>query len=236
MHVSDELHLVAKLNAVAPDGHSTLLSTGWLNARHRNGTDRPEAIEPGETMQLTIPMWATSYRLPAGHRLRLTVAAADFPRLWPTRVNPSLRLHLGGAGDSAVRVPVVPPGPPVDGPSLRRPDTSENRAPWITSAAPEWELRRDQVDGTVRVTLGTDMTLDLPTGGRMHFRHGGTAKVTPTRPDAAAVEAEAAMDLRMPGGEHVVVDTISRFTRESMLMSARVLVDGRVFFEGRWSN
>lgn len=240
LHVSieagDELHLVAKLNAVAPDGRSTLLSTGWLNARHRDSADRPSAVVPGETMELTIPMWATSYLVPVGHRLRLSVAAADFPRLWPTRGNPSVRLHVGGGTASAIRVPIVPTGTPIDGPPLRRPDASENRAPWITAAQPHWEIRRDQVDGTVRVSLGTDMTLEPPAGGRMDFRHSGIAKVTPTRPDAAAVEAQAAMDIRMAGGEHVVVDTRSRFTRETMLMNARVLIDGRVFFEHQWSN
>jgi len=210
----DELHLVAKLNAVAPDGSSTLLSTGWLNARHRNGSDQPADIVAGEPMQLTIPMWATSYLVPAGHRLRLSVAAADFPRLWPTRTNPRLRLHVGGDTPSSIRIPTVPAGEPVDGPPLRRPDAGENRAPWISAAQPSWEIRRAPADGTTQVHMGTDMTLDLPTGGHLRFRHGGTAAVDPERPHAAAVEADAAMDIRMPGGEHVVVDTTSRFRSE----------------------
>jgi putative CocE/NonD family hydrolase len=232
-----ELQITAKLNAVGPDGSSTLLSTGWLNARHRDGADRPADVEPGEAMQLVVPMWATSYLVPKGHRLRLSLACADFPRLWPTRENPSIRCHTGGATPTAVRVPIVPPAPePLAGPPLNRPEEGVNRAPWILSAQPEWEIRHDEVDGTARVSLGSDLSMQLPTGARMNFTHRGVAKVTPSLPHAASVEGEAAMDIRLAGGEHVQVDTRSRFTRETMLLNARVLVDGRVFFEGRWGN
>jgi putative CocE/NonD family hydrolase len=232
-----ELHIVAKLNAVGPDGSSTLLSTGWLNARHRDRADRPAPVEPGSAMELVVSMWATSYLVPKGHRLRLSLACADFPRLWPTRENPTIRCHLGGATPTAVRVPVVPSSPaPAAGPPLRRPEPGVNRAPWISAAQPEWEIRRDAVDGTARVSLGADLTLELPTGARLAFAHRGEAKVTPSAPHAATIEAEAAMDIRMAGGERVRVDTHSRFTRDTMLLNARVLVDGRVFFDGRWSN
>jgi putative CocE/NonD family hydrolase len=232
-----ELQIVAKLNAVAPDGSSTLLSTGWLNARHRDGADQPAPVEPGTTMKLVVPMWATSYLVPKGSRLRLSLACADFPRIWPTRQNPSIRCLFGGDTPTAVRVPIVSPSPsPTAGPPLSRPEPDINRAPWITAAQPEWEIRHDAVDGTARVSLGTDMTLQLPSGARMAFAHRGMAAVTPTLPHAASVEAEAAMDIRMRCGEHVQIETRSRFTRETMLLNARVLVDGRVFFDGRWSN
>jgi putative CocE/NonD family hydrolase len=232
-----ELHIVAKLNAVAPDGRSTLLSTGWLNARHRDGADRPAPIEPGTTMELVVPMWATSYLVPRGHRLRLSLACADFPRIWPTPENPSIRCHIGTGAPTAIRVPIVPPSPsPQAGPPLSRPEPDVDRAPWIGAAQPVWEIRHDAVDGTARVSLGADLTLQLPTGARLAFAHKGEAKVTPSRPHAASVDGEAAMDIRMAGGEHVQVDTRSRFTRETMLLNARVVVDGRVFFEGRWAN
>jgi putative CocE/NonD family hydrolase len=232
-----ELHLVAKLAAVAPDGSSTLLSTGWLNGRHRDGVDRSVAIEPGAAMELTIPMWATSYLVPAGHRLRLSIAGADFPRIWPTKESPTIRCLHGADTPTAIRVPIVPAAPaPVDGPPLRRPQPDVQRAPWTVAAKPEWEIGRDQVDGTVSVGMGADQTLQLPTGGRLQFVQRSVAKVTPSRPEAAAVEAEAAMDIHMAGGEHVVVDTRSRFTRETMLMNARIVIDGRVFFERQWRN
>lgn len=231
-----ELQLVAKLCAIAPDGRSTLLSTGWLNAAHREGPERSVSVPQGETLAYQISMWATSYVVPRGHRLRLSIACADFPRIWPTRTSPTIRLAVGGDAATSITVPVVPAAARVEGPPVPRPEPGVNRAPWFVAAKPRWEIERNLVDGTVSASLGSSLSLQLPTGGTLSFAHGGVATVARDRPDAAAVEAEAAMDIRMPAGEHVAVDTRSRFTRETMLFEGRVTIDGRVFFEGRWSN
>jgi hypothetical protein len=105
----------------------------------------------------------------------------------------------------------------------------------VVAAKPHWEIARDMVDRTISVSLGSSLAMELPTGGRLEFRHRGVAKVARERPDAAAVLGEAAMEIRMPGGENIVIDTRSRFTRNSMLCEGRIEIDGRVLFERRWS-
>lgn len=235
----EQLHLTAKLCAVAQDGSSILLSSGWLNAAHHEGHERSTSVPQGQVISYAIPMCATSYFVPQGSRLRLSLACGDFPRIWPTQSNPFVRFIYGGDANTAscVRVPVVPStDEPPEAPVIVRPDLSVNRSPWITFAEPRWEIKRDLVDGSAAVSCGSTLTLQLPTGGSVTFRHDAIATVTPRRPDAAAVHAKADMDIRMPAGEHVIVRTRSRFTRETMHLEGCVTIDNVVLFEGRWGN
>ena len=65
--------LVAKLVDVEPDGRSELIATGW------------QRVTGGEAR---IGLWATSYALARGHRLRLSLSCADFPHVWPDPDSP----------------------------------------------------------------------------------------------------------------------------------------------------
>jgi hypothetical protein len=70
----------ARLSDVFPDGRAIQLQNGVLRARYRNLQCEPELLEPGRIYRLEIDMWATANRFKAGHRLRLDVSSADFPR------------------------------------------------------------------------------------------------------------------------------------------------------------
>jgi putative CocE/NonD family hydrolase len=40
----------------------------------------PAPIEPGEVYRFAIDLWATSYVVPLGHRLRVEISSSNFPR------------------------------------------------------------------------------------------------------------------------------------------------------------
>lgn len=67
-----------RLSDVFPDGRAIQLQSGMLRARYR-GVD-PELLEPGRIYCFEIDMWATANRFKAGHRLRVDISSADFPR------------------------------------------------------------------------------------------------------------------------------------------------------------
>ena len=69
-----------KLVDVFPDGRAVTLTDGILRARYRHGTERPEPLEPGQPYELRLDLVATANVFRAGHRLRLEVASANFPR------------------------------------------------------------------------------------------------------------------------------------------------------------
>ena len=72
---------MAKLIVVKPNGMAFNLVDGVIRARYRNGFETPELIEPGEVYQYSIDMWATSYLLSPGDRLRVDITSSNFPRL-----------------------------------------------------------------------------------------------------------------------------------------------------------
>lgn len=231
----DEVHLVVKLCDVAPDGRSALITSGWLKGSHRTSSARPAPLPLGEVCELRVPLWATSYQVRQGHRLRVSVACADFPRLWPTRTNPQIRLCFGGSRHaSALRLPTVPPAT-VPGPAIRLPDPTVNRAPLAIDFTPRWQIEHDLVSGTVTVTTGERPVLFTPhRDGRIELDHVARASVTASRPDAARVEGETTVSLQTPSGSTVRVETRSWVTQSGMTLSGRIIVDGRLFFDKQW--
>ena len=69
-----------RLSDVFPDGRAIQLQNGFLRARYRNLEGDAELLEPGRIYRFEIDMWATANRFKAGHRLRVDVSSADFPR------------------------------------------------------------------------------------------------------------------------------------------------------------
>jgi putative CocE/NonD family hydrolase len=72
---------MVRLSDVHPDGRSIFLAEGLVRARHRNGLDRAELLEPGEAEAYRIRCYPTSNVFLRGHRLRLTVSSSSFPRI-----------------------------------------------------------------------------------------------------------------------------------------------------------
>ena len=70
----------AALVDVYPDGYSLLIQEGILRASFRDKDAEPSPIVPGEIYTYTIDLWATSYTVPAGHRLRVEISSSNFPR------------------------------------------------------------------------------------------------------------------------------------------------------------
>ena len=76
---------VARLVDVHPDGFAQNLADGVVRARYRDG-DTPALLEPGRVYEYTIHLWATANVFKAGHRIRLDIASANFPR-WDRNPN-----------------------------------------------------------------------------------------------------------------------------------------------------
>jgi uncharacterized protein len=229
------VQVVVKLCDVAPNGHSALITTGWLKGSHRTSHTRPEVLALGEVYEFRVPLWATSYHVAQGHRLRVSISCADFPRLWPTRTNPQIRVFCGGRSKaSAIRLPIVPPAL-IAGPKIQSPDPTVNRVPLALDFTPRWQIAQDLATGTVTVTTGERPILLTPSrDGRVELNHTATASVTAARPDAARVEGETTITLQTPSGSTVVIATRSWVTQTGMTLSGRVVVDGHIFFDKQW--
>ena len=70
----------AKLVDVHPDGYAVNLCDGIIRGRYRQSTSQQELLEPGKVYEFTIDLWPTSNVFLRGHRVRVDVASANFPR------------------------------------------------------------------------------------------------------------------------------------------------------------
>ncbi|MBN9100725.1 MULTISPECIES: CocE/NonD family hydrolase [unclassified Pseudonocardia] len=90
LHVAGPVRLVVHLESTAPDvdvcvhlvdvepdGFAAGISEGALRVR----TVREGWLEPGEVVELTVALHDTAHTFRAGHRVRVEVAGANFPRL-----------------------------------------------------------------------------------------------------------------------------------------------------------
>lgn len=83
LHVSSsavDTDFTGKLVDVWPNGFAQNLCEGILRVRYRHSMEKPELMNPGQVYPLTIDLGATANVFLAGHRLRLEVASANFPR------------------------------------------------------------------------------------------------------------------------------------------------------------
>ena len=65
---------------VFPDGHAERVQDGFARARFRKGMDHEVPLVPGQAERYDIDLWFTSMVFPAGHRLRVSISSALFPK------------------------------------------------------------------------------------------------------------------------------------------------------------
>jgi len=65
---------------VFPDGHAERVQDGVARARFRQGNEREVMLTPGSLEKYDIDLWFTSRVFEPGHRLRVAVSSALFPK------------------------------------------------------------------------------------------------------------------------------------------------------------
>jgi len=75
-----DFDVTAKLVDVAPDGFARNVCEGIRRARYRHGTDREVPLPAGEVAEIEVDLIATANLFRAGHRIRLEIAASNWPR------------------------------------------------------------------------------------------------------------------------------------------------------------
>ncbi len=148
---------------MAPDGTSAQVSIGILNLTHRTGHANPHPLTPNEIYEIRVPLKATGYRFLAGHRLRLSVASAYWPVIWPSPYPADNNLYRGPDHQSRLILPVVPlidqaPPPPqfkTTPPELIQVGSGHEETP-------TWQIIEDVIKQSVTIKVYGGDTSVLP--------------------------------------------------------------------------
>ena len=233
--------VVVRLADVAPDGTSAQVGAGILNLTHRRSHERPEPLEPGRIEEVRVPLRPAGYRFLPGHRLRLSVASAAWPVIWPSPEAAEFELWRGRPTLSRLILPVVPPaGGPGDAPvpafKTSPPDLAEVGSEG-DGDPPVWQIREDVIDGSVTVTIH-DGGEDLLDDGRRLY---SAETLRLTAHDADPAQASLSADVVYRWHELAFDTEIRARSRQSSDASAfdlrvelEVDLDGEPFFRRDW--
>jgi len=107
--------LAVRLGDVAPDGRVTRVSYQVLNLTHRDGHERPAALDSGRYYDVVVKLNVCGHRFRPAHRIRLSIATAYWPIVWPAPYPATLSIRTA---HSALDLPVrhADPGPTVSFP------------------------------------------------------------------------------------------------------------------------
>jgi len=231
-------HLVVRLTDVAPDGTSSHVTSGILNLTHRDGHTQPRALENGQIYEVRVELKAAGYRFLKGHRIRLSVASAYWPVIFPSPYPNTLTLHRGGDYPSRLILPVVSvdPNPPAV-PDFKT--TPPDRIVIGSSREEDgvWQITEDVIRDTVTVKLYGGDTTTLPDGTTLY--EAETIEMTAHHHDPARALLHNDVHYRLTEHDYVTDIHASgniRATATDFHVDVQLLIklNGSEFFQKSW--
>jgi putative CocE/NonD family hydrolase len=95
--------IALRLNDVRADGKISRITYQLQNLCQYKSRETPEALEPGKRYRIKIALDDIAWRIPRGHRLRVSISTSYWPLLWPAPEQVKLTVF---AGASRVHIPV----------------------------------------------------------------------------------------------------------------------------------
>ena len=226
---------VVRLSDVAPDGTVAQVTAGIRNLTHRGPHSEAEPLRPGEIVELTVPMRATGYRFAPGHRIRLSIASAYWPVIWPSPYPGELTIHLGR---SRLYLGKAQPQPGLPTPDFR---TGPAGLPEVGAVASDesarWQVSQDVLAGSVTVTTGSGEGVTLPDGTHLYSSELLEMTASDADPAHARMRTEVVYRLDQDGRAIVVLADglmTSTETTFELAVTLDVTLDGRSFHHRDW--
>lgn len=190
-----------KISDVAPDGRSTLVTRGLLNATRRHGLERPQPLQPGHLYELRVELDCCAWRFDRGHRLRVAIAGSDWPNIWPSPEASTHSIYRGPARPSRLELPVAPAarlavpefGPPPELPILA-PVEASGGAFEIVESYHEQSVTVHSDSGAYRYLLPHD-------GTTLADRLSWDVTASRTHPERVSARGKQVYALAWAGGE-----------------------------------
>ena len=229
---------VVRLQDVAPDGTPFQVASGILNLTHRDSHETPVPLEPGAPTDVRVVLRSTAHRFRARHRIRISVASAMWPVVWPSPEAADHRLHLGGARPARLVLPTVPAGRPVTPvPSFKTTPAGFREAGSERSDPAVWQIVEDVMAGTATVRTSEYADSVLPDGRVLGT--GERLQMTASDADPAHAELRNEVVYRLTGdGPDIVVESDGTIrttaTDIAITVNLHVRYGGEPLFDRSW--
>jgi putative CocE/NonD family hydrolase len=230
--------IVARLCDVAPDGTSMRVTYGALDLSHREGSEAPCPLVPGQKIRIRLPLYHNAHSFKRGHRIRLALSTTYWPVLWPT---PKVATVTVWTGASALVLPIRSPREADK--ALRPYGEPETAPPLAMEILKEKNLRRqiirDAATGeTVLHHLDDGGCYRLPNGLECSVRTERWLRIHENDPLSARLEVEWAWGFRL-GDWRVETQTSGTVTcdAETFNVVSNIVADdnGKEIFRRNWS-
>jgi len=231
LHIASTASVIGfcvSLTNVAPDGSSHLVAKGMLNATRRDSLTDPQPLVPGETYELPIEIDCTAWHFERGHRIRLTVASADWPNVWPTPQPATNRVFRGDSHPSQLVLPTVPAAGSARPPEFRpSPESRERHNQRLDP--PVWEVVHDALSRRARVHLFEHLSERINDATLVTREYELTSHVDPDDPASASVRGRHTSTITKPNGLTTATSTVSI---QGAAMHFHVTIDLMVTVDG----
>jgi len=203
--------VAVRLCDVDETGASTLVARGVLNLTHREGHTSPQPLVPGQQYRVAVPLAAVAYSFPPGHRVRLALATAQWPLVWPSPRPVTMTLLTG---ESRLELPVRSGRPEETPPAF----LEAEEAPFpgyedLEEPVSEISLRRDLGAGRVESTWDETGRFRLEDGLIHEYRGRDTYAIVEGDPLSAAATSTWELASRR-GDWQARVEAKSRLTSD----------------------
>ena len=171
----------------------------------------------------------------AGHRIRLDIANADFPNVWPTPELAVSKVRVGEGG-STLTLPVVPCAGSAKPPAFAPSPIS----PALHSAAvkpPIWRVSQDVLTGRTTVHVQVDQAFRVDEDTVIERQFASVCSVDPAHPaNASAHGWHVNRTIRANQVIEGRCDTVIQSTAESfhVTIDLRITVNGAEHATRRW--
>jgi uncharacterized protein len=84
-----------RLNDVWPTGEVTRITYHLQNLCMRESRETPQLLVPGHRYKMKIKLDDIAWRVPKGHKIRVSISTTYFPMMWPAPEPVTLTVYAG---------------------------------------------------------------------------------------------------------------------------------------------
>jgi hypothetical protein len=227
--------ITAKLCDVAPNGSSTLISTASRRLSFRKSYSNPTLPEAGKIYELEMEFFNTDYLIKSGHKLRLSIALSDFPRIFPLPYTGKITLYFGKDYIQQLSLELMKPidKKRVQKPEFKPPDLSFMEYLMKGQKEPIMELKLLENPERNEIDVHGETEYELPLQylkSPFILNSSYEASIIAGKPDTAKVEANGFAKFELDGVNYEI-STKQLTSQEKVEVWAKILENNEIYFE-----